>query len=108
MTGLSLRAGYPAEAASGRCVAARQQRHPTLRCRYPEEADAQTLRTAILLDELDFPGAGVPDPRTGTIIVELKTSNATPLLRYTCSKRIIALPTSQLNSRRFACNLRDT
>ena len=68
--------------------------------RYPEEADAQTLRTAILLDELDFPGAGVPDPRTGTIIVELKTSNATPLLRYTCSKRIIALPTSQLNSRR--------
>ena len=69
-------------------------------CRYPEEADAQTLRTAILLDELDFPGAGAPDPRTGTIIVELKTSNATPLLRYTCSKRIIALPTSQLNSRR--------
>lgn len=38
----------------------------------PEEADAQSLRVAVLLDELDFPGFGKPDPRTGHIIVELK------------------------------------
>ena len=68
--------------------------------RYPEEADAQMLRVGVLLDELDFPGAGVPDPRTGNIVVELKTANAMPLLRYSCSSRIISLPTAQLNARR--------
>jgi hypothetical protein len=55
----------------------------------------------VLLDELDFPGAGVPDPRTGNIVVELKTANAMPLLRYSCSSRIISLPTAQLNARRY-------
>ena len=25
-------------------------------CRGPEEADAESVRTAVLLDELDFPG----------------------------------------------------
>ena len=68
--------------------------------RYPEEADAQTLRVGVLLDELDFPGAGMHDPRTGNIVVELKTANAMPLLRYSCSSRIISLPTAQLNARR--------
>ena len=57
---------------------------------------------AVLLDELDFPGAGLPDPRTGHIVVELKTANAIPLLRYSCSPRIMALPTAQLNARRWA------
>lgn len=71
-------------------------------CRYPEEADAQTLRVAVLLDELDFPGVGQPDPRTGSIVVELKTANALPLLRYSCSSRVISLPTAQLNARRCA------
>lgn len=54
----------------------------------------------MLLDELDYPGIGMPDPRTGHIIVELKTANAVPLLRYSCSSRIIGLPTAQLNARR--------
>ena len=45
---------------------------------------------------------GQPDPRTGNIIVELKTSNAAPLLRYSCSHRIIGLPTAVLNARRCA------
>jgi hypothetical protein len=31
--------------------------------RSPEDADAQALRAAIILDELDFPGWGVPDFR---------------------------------------------
>jgi hypothetical protein len=55
---------------------------------------------AVLLDELDFPGLGQPDPRVGHIVVELKTANAVPLLRYSCSNRIIGLPTAQLNARR--------
>jgi len=70
--------------------------------RYPEESDAQSLRTAVLLDELDYPGAGLPDPRTAHVVVELKTANAIPLLRYCCGPRIMALPTAQLNARRCA------
>lgn len=70
--------------------------------RYPSEADAQAVRVAVLLDELDFPGLGQPDPRVGHIVVELKTANAVPLLRYSCSPRIIGLPTAQLNARRMA------
>jgi hypothetical protein len=41
--------------------------------RRPEDADAQALRAAVILDELDFPGWGTADPRTAAIIVELKT-----------------------------------
>lgn len=33
------------------------------RRRSPEDADAQALRAAVILDELDFPGWGVPDFR---------------------------------------------
>lgn len=36
--------------------------------RSPADADAEALRSAILLDELDFPGFGVPDTR-GQIVV---------------------------------------
>ncbi|KAK9800732.1 hypothetical protein WJX73_002178 [Symbiochloris irregularis] len=70
--------------------------------RNPDEADAQAVRTAVLLDELDFPGFGVPDPRTGVIVVELKTSNALLLLRHNCSTRVMPVPTNQLNARRLA------
>lgn len=38
----------------------------------------------------------------GQVVVELKTSNALPLLKYACSNRIIALPTSQLNAQRVS------
>lgn len=41
-------------------------------CRSAEEADAQSLRTAVLLDELDAPQEGERDHRAGSIIVELK------------------------------------
>ncbi|KAK9810370.1 hypothetical protein WJX72_009592 [[Myrmecia] bisecta] len=70
--------------------------------RSSRESDAQSLRCAVLLDELDFPGYGVPDPRIGHIIVELKTSSAVQLLTYAASARILGLPTAQLNARRIA------
>ena len=73
-------------------------------CRSAEEADAQSLRCAILLDELDVPGKGVADPRMGRILVELKTPNAVRLLNYCCSKRVQALPTSLANARRWGTN----
>lgn len=68
--------------------------------RSPEDADAEALRAAVILDELDFPGWGMPDPRSAAIVVELKTPAAVPLLRYSTSKRILAVPTSMLNARR--------
>jgi hypothetical protein len=36
------------------------------------------------------------------IVVELKTPNALPLLKYACSRRVIALPTGQLNAQRVS------
>ena len=71
-------------------------------CRPPEEADAQCVRAAVLLDELDFPGFGVADPRKAPILVEVKTHNAVRILKYSCSKRVHALPTAQANARRCA------
>ena len=68
--------------------------------RCPEEADAQAVRVAVLLDELDFPGFDAPDPRTGHIIVEVKTPGALQLINFSCSKRVIALPTGVLNATR--------
>lgn len=38
------------------------------------------------------------------VVVELKTSNALPLLKYACSNRTVALPTSQLNAQRVRSN----
>lgn len=69
-------------------------------CRGAVQADAQALRAAVLLDELDFPGFGVEDPRTGHIVVEMRTPDGAGLLKYSCSPRVLALPTIQLNARR--------
>ncbi|KAK9801967.1 hypothetical protein WJX73_003033 [Symbiochloris irregularis] len=71
------------------------------RSRPPEEADAQSIRVAVLLDELDFPGFGVPDPRQAPILVEVKTANAARLIGYSCSARVTALPTAHANARRI-------
>ena len=46
-------------------------------------------------------GFGVPDPRTGHIVVEMRTPHSAALLKYSCSKRVLALPTVQLNARRW-------
>ena len=69
--------------------------------RSPEEADAQAVRVAVLLDELDFPGFGVEDPRTGHIVVEVKTPDASELINYSCSSRVLALPTALMNAHRY-------
>ncbi len=62
----------------------------------------------MLLDELDFPGFGVPDPRTGHIVVEMRTPHSAALLKYSCSGRVLALPTVQLNARRLVLLLADS
>lgn len=83
-------------------------------------------RCAILLDELDSDGPptapfltalAAASTRDGEdllpsqldlsllgrhVVVELKTANALPLLKYACSSRIMALPTNQLNAQRVS------
>ncbi|KAK9903985.1 hypothetical protein WJX75_001909 [Coccomyxa subellipsoidea] len=73
--------------------------------RGPREADAQSLRAAVLLDELDFPGLGKPDPRRGYIVAGLQTQEATGLMKYSCSDRVIPVPTNNLNARRISRNI---
>ena len=90
------------------------------------EADAEAIRAAILLDELDTrvggslnplkasrsagggsPGGGSPPSGGaqpggggGRIIVEVKTLNALAVLQYSCSIRVMALHTGEMNARR--------
>ena len=65
----------------------------------PVEADSETIRAAILLDELES-----SQPRQtingGRIIVEVKTLNALSVLQFSCSVRVMALHTGEMNARR--------
>ena len=45
------------------------------------------------------------DMRQGHIIVGLQTQEATSIIKYSCSKRVIPIPTSYLTARRFASHL---
>lgn len=44
------------------------------------------------------------DARKGHIIVGLQTQEATAIVQYSCSKRVIPIPTSYLTARRFAAH----
>lgn len=57
-------------------------------------------RCAILLEELDNYRGLRKGMALGHIVVETQTSNAVPLLYYSCSRRVMALPTGRLNARR--------
>jgi hypothetical protein len=58
------------------------------------------IRCAILLDELDDYRGLRKGRAMGHIVVETRTHNAVPLLRFSCSRRVIALPTGLLNMHR--------
>jgi hypothetical protein len=57
-------------------------------------------RCAVLLEEFDNYKGLRQSSSMGHIVVEMRTSNATPLLPFSCSRRVFALPTGQLNARR--------
>ena len=66
-------------------------------CRKPEEADAQALRAAVLIDEMGGDGGGA------SIVLELRSGHqALVLSRYACSNRVFTVPTTQMNARRCA------
>lgn len=65
----------------------------------PVEADAESIRAAILLDELES-SVPVGQGGGGRIIVEVKTLNALAVLQYSCSIRVMALHTGEMNARR--------
>lgn len=63
----------------------------------------RAAKAGISADSDVLMGHGLDLSLTGRqVVVELKTSNALPLLKYACSNRIIALPTSQLNAQRVS------
>ena len=67
-------------------------------CRNPEEADAQSLRAAVLIDELERPESG---GRGGSIVLELRSGRRLlALTKYACSDRVYPVPTTQMNARR--------
>lgn len=43
-----------------------------------------------------------PVAARGHAVIEMKTSNAVPLLQYSCSDRFTPVTTAQLNARRLA------
>lgn len=61
-----------------------------------------SCRCAILLDELDGYRGLRKGRAMGHIVVETRTPNAVPLLRFSCSKRVIALPAGHMNARRVS------
>lgn len=66
-----------------------------------------TCRCAILLDELDGYRGLRKGRALGHIVVETRTANAVPLLRFSCSKRVIAMPTGHINARRVSTAVQD-
>lgn len=55
-----------------------------------------------MLDELDGYRGLRKGRALGHIVVETRTANAVPLLRFSCSKRVIAMPTGHMNARRVS------
>ena len=74
------------------CMQGKAVRHPTGMSR------ADPARIADLM----VPAAGPrqQDMRQGHIIVGLQTQEATSIIKYSCSKRVIPIPTSYLTARR--------
>ncbi|KAI7839964.1 hypothetical protein COHA_006285 [Chlorella ohadii] len=65
-----------------------------------KDADAQVLRTCVLLDELVIKEQG-EDAHGPVVVAQIKTEDALPLVRYACSSRVIAVPTNKVNARRY-------
>ncbi|KAL4421226.1 hypothetical protein ABPG75_010517 [Micractinium tetrahymenae] len=64
-----------------------------------KDGDAQVLRTCVLIDEMvqqERPGQAWP-----IVSAQIKTDDALPLVRYACSRRVVPVPTTRLNSRRY-------
>eukprot|EP00887_Chlorella_sp_A99_P007502 scaffold2.g7502.t1 len=103
------RQGSPLDPSALRMVAATDARSVIVSADYSGpalEADAQSLRTAVLLDEmcsLDCVGQSWEEG-AGPVVV--KTSDGLSLLRYACSSRVIPVPTTIFNVQRFARLLR--
>jgi hypothetical protein len=60
------------------------------------------LRACVLLDEaLQAAAPAGSGGAAPTVVAQVKTAGALPLLRYACSARVIPVPTSKINARRY-------
>lgn len=89
-----------------------------------EDSDAQVLRCAVLIDEMTaaagkewIDDASIPSASTSSssshsfgttngmgpwVIAEVQGTNVTALLQYACTARVIPVPSSTINARRYA------
>jgi len=66
--------------------------------RNPKEADAQSLRAAVLIDEMT---EDVVRSGSGSIVMELRGGlRGLTLAQYACTQRVFPVPTTQMNARR--------
>jgi hypothetical protein len=67
------------------------------------------LRACVLLDEaLQAAAPAGSGGAAPTVVAQVKTAGALPLLRYACSARVIPVPTSKINARRWVALLAAT
>ena len=66
--------------------------------RNPKEADAQSLRAAVLIDEMT---EDVVRSGSGSIVMEMRGGlRGLKLAQYACTQRVFPVPTTQMNARR--------
>lgn len=106
------RQGSPLDPAALKMVAATEAKAIILNSnssRPPVEADALCVRAAVLLDEMCVAAHGASNWMQGAgpvVVVQVETDDGMDMARYSCSSRIIPVPTTQVNVRRFARLLR--
>ena len=108
-TRLVFRQGSPLDPAALHAVAVTSARTVIISGDYnrpPVESDAQVLRSAVLLDELSTEEYGSRQWQDGAgpvIIAQMKLDDGPQVVRYACSDRVVAVPTTLINVRRFRC-----
>ncbi|GAB4823066.1 hypothetical protein N2152v2_010112 [Parachlorella kessleri] len=68
------------------------------------DSDAECLRAAVLLDEMITAEVGLA--RGPRIVVQIKSPDPVPVLKYACSPRVIGVPTMVAQARRVSRMLR--
>eukprot|EP00887_Chlorella_sp_A99_P004191 scaffold23.g4191.t1 len=95
------RQGSPLDPAALKMVAATEAKAIILNSnssRPPVEADALCVRAAVLLDEMCVAAHGASNWMQGAgpvVVVQVETDDGMDMARYSCSSRIIPVPTTQ-------------
>ncbi|GAB4823067.1 hypothetical protein N2152v2_010113 [Parachlorella kessleri] len=103
------RQGSPLDPESLRMVAATKARAVLITedySRKPEHSDAQCVRAAVVLDEMVEAEYGEGSAKGPMVVVQAHTEDALRTLQYTCSDRVVPVPTSTVSAKRIGRVLR--